>query len=108
MNSNKHLLIVAHAPSSNARELTDAVLRGASHPDIEGVEVRAKNPFETVSEDVIWANGVILGTTENFGYMSGALKDFFDRVYYSCLGKTEGLPYGLLRGQRRDRCAHEY
>ena len=96
VNSKKHLLLVAHAPSANARELSDAVLLGASNSDIEGVEVRPKNPFETVPEDVLWANGVILGTPENFGYMSGALKDFFDRVYYSCLSKTDGLPYALF------------
>ncbi len=96
VDSQKHLLLIAHAPSGNARELYDAVLRGASNSDIEGVEVRSKNPFETVPEDVLWANGVILGTPENFGYMSGALKDFFDRVYYSCLSKTDGLPYALF------------
>ncbi len=66
VNSKKHLLLVVHAPSANARELSDAVLRGASNSDIEGVEVRAKNPFESVPEDVLWADGVILGTPENF------------------------------------------
>ena len=96
VDSKKHLLLVAHAPSGNVRELYDAVLRGASNSDIEGVEVRPKNPFETVPEDILWANGIILGTPENFGYMSGALKDCFDRIYYSCLGKTDGLPYALF------------
>ncbi len=96
MDANKHLLLVVHAPSVNSRELSDAVLRGATSPDIVGIEVRRKNPFETVPEDVLWANGVILGTPENFGYMSGALKDLFDRIYYSCLDKTDGLPYALF------------
>lgn len=96
METKKHLLLVAHAPSVNSRELSDAVLRGATCPEIEGVEVQRKNPFETGPEDVLWANGIILGTPENFGYMSGALKDFFDRIYYSCLGKADGLPYALF------------
>jgi multimeric flavodoxin WrbA len=96
MPANKHLLIVAHAPSPNTRQLTEAVLRGANHPAIDSVAVRLIAPLQAGPEDVLWANGIILGTTENFGYMSGALKDFFDRSYYPCLEKTEGLPYGLF------------
>ena len=94
--SAKHLLVVAHAPSENARQLADAVVRGASNAEIESVELRSLRAFDTVADDVLWAHAVILGTTENFGYMSGALKDFFDRVYYSCIEKTPGLPYAIF------------
>ncbi len=76
--------------------LTDAVTKGARHADIESVEVIVKPPLQAVAEDVLNANAVILGTTENFGYMSGALKDFFERVYYACLEKTEAMPYALF------------
>lgn len=92
----KHLLIVAHAPSANSKSLMEAVARGARHSDIIGVESRIKRPFDAIADDVFWADAVILGTTENFGYMSGALKDFFDRVYYTCLDKTDGLPYAIF------------
>ena len=91
-----HLLIVSHVPSVNTRAMTDAVVSGASHEDILGVDLRVHNPFEAGAEDVLWADGIILGTTENFGYMSGAIKDFFERIYYPCLDKTEGLPYALF------------
>lgn len=91
----KRLLVVAHVPSPNTRTLCEAVLRGARHEDIEGVEVVHKPPLEAGPDDVLAADGLILGTTENLGYMSGALKDFFDRSYYPCLEKTEGLPYAL-------------
>ena len=92
----KRLLIVAHAPSDNTRLLRDAVVVGASVVEIDGVEVIAKSPFDAGPDDVLAANGIILGTTENLGYMSGALKDFFDRIYYPCLEETQGLPYGLF------------
>ena len=91
-----HLLIVSHVPSVNTRAMTDAVVSGASHEDIIGVDLRVHNPFAAGAEDVLWADGIILGTTENFGYMSGAMKDFFERIYYPCLDKTEGLPYALF------------
>ena len=93
--SGKKLLIVAHVPSANTLALRDAVVRGARHPDIAGIDVRALTPFEAGPDDVKAADGIILGTTENLGYMSGALKDFFDRIYYPCLEETQGLAYAL-------------
>jgi multimeric flavodoxin WrbA len=92
----KRLLIVSHTPSSNTRAMTRAVVQGASHADIGGIEVRLTQPLETGPEEVLEADAIILGTTENFGYMSGAMKDFFDRIYYPCLEKTESLPFAMF------------
>ena len=72
-----------------------AVEAGARHDDINEVDVTVKAPLEAGPDDVLRANGMILGTTENLGYMSGALKDFFDRCYYPLLEETQGLPYTL-------------
>ncbi|WP_417514628.1 flavodoxin family protein [Minwuia sp.] len=93
--SEKQLLIVAHIPSDNTRRLRDAVVEGASHADISGVAVEALTPFEAAPDQVRRADGIILGTTENLGYMSGALKDFFDRTYYPVLEEKQGLPFAL-------------
>ncbi|NWN92345.1 flavodoxin family protein [Marinobacter adhaerens] len=93
MESKKKLLVVAHAPSPNTRALRDAVAQGAGHEDIENVEVTVLAPLEAGPDDVLACDAIILGTTENLGYMSGALKDFFDRSYYPCLEKTQGLPF---------------
>ena len=95
MTSKKKLLIIAHAPSANTQQLRDAVLKGASHPDIENVEVVMRAPLETQPEDIIAADAIILGTTENFGYMAGLVKDVFDRCFYPCLEHTEGMPFAF-------------
>ena len=91
----KKLLLIAHTPSENTLKLAQAILQGCQHTDIDGINTELKSPFNTQPEDVLNSDAVILFTTENFGYMSGALKDFFDRCYYSCLEHTQGLPYAL-------------
>lgn len=91
----RHLLLVAHAPSDNTAKLRDAVLRGASAASIENVKARWVAPLDATPDDVLQADAIILGTTENLGYMSGALKDFFDRCYYPVLEKKQGLPCAL-------------
>ncbi len=92
----KKLLIVAHAPSENTQRLFAAVGRGAKSDAQLSVTVDMLSPFNTYPEDVLTSDAIILGTTENLGYMSGALKDFFDRCYYSVLEKKQGLPYALF------------
>ena len=92
----RHLLIVAHCPSPNTRALADAVLRGATSEEIAGVAVRSVAPLEAGPDDVLACDAVIIGSTENFGYMAGRVKDFFERIYYPCLEETQGLPYALF------------
>ena len=76
--------------------MADAVIRGARHPDVENVEVRVRSALEASAEDLLWCDAFILGTPENFGYMSGALKYFLDRVYYACIDKIDGKAYALF------------
>ncbi|SEL73177.1 hypothetical protein SAMN05216262_11945 [Colwellia chukchiensis] len=91
----KKLLIVAHAPSENTQLMVDAVLAGAQQSDFNQIEVQWLPPLTATPEDVIACDAIILGTTENLAYMSGALKDFFDRCYYPCLEVKQGLPCAL-------------
>jgi hypothetical protein len=95
MDGTKTLLIVAHAPSDNTRRLRDAAVAGARHPDVAGVNVDCRSPFDTEPDHVLGAQAILLGTTENLGYMAGAMKDFFDRCYYPVLERTQGLPYAV-------------
>ena len=89
------LLIVHHTPSPALHTLFEAARSGATDPQITGVEVVARPALVANAIDVLEADGYLLGTTANLGYMSGALKHFFDTIYYPCLDATAGRPYGL-------------
>jgi NAD(P)H-dependent FMN reductase len=89
------LLIVHHTPSPGMQAMFEAVLAGATDPEITGVDVVREPALGATAADVLAADAVILGTPANIGYMSGALKHFFDQVYYPCLDATRGRPYGL-------------
>jgi len=91
----KHLLITYHSKDGSTGKMCERVQKGAEHQDIE-VEVRTKLVGETVAEDMVWADGIIFGTPENFGYMSGAMKDLFDRTFYPLEGQLEGMPIAIF------------
>jgi multimeric flavodoxin WrbA len=89
------LLIVHHTPSPHCQEMFEAVVSGATDPEIEGVEV-LRRPALTVSPaEMLQADGYLLGSPANLGYMSGALKHAFDCAYYQLLDSTRGRPFGL-------------
>ncbi len=92
----KHLLIVFHSQSGNTKKMAQAVFLGAKAEEIGGVEVRMLEAFDAGVDDLLWADALILGTPENFGYMSGGMKDFLDRTFYPCEGKLEGMPYSIF------------
>ena len=82
--ASKTLLIVAHAPSPNTKKLAQSAYDGANHSDID-INVIIKSPQDTQPEDMLAADALLLGTTENLAYMAGLTKDFFDRCYYPCV-----------------------
>lgn len=89
------LLIVHHTPSPGMQAVLDAVRAGAHDDAIEDVEVVSRPALTASVLDVLGADGYLLGTPANIGYMSGALKHFFDTVYYPVLDATVKRPYGL-------------
>lgn len=110
------LLVVHHSPTRSLQSLTEAVLAGAGDESIEGVEIVVRHALEATADDVLAADGYILGTTANFGYMSGALKHFFDSTFLAIggslddsggtsvegVGITSKRPYGLYVHGRYD------
>lgn len=109
------LLVVHHSPTASPSTLTDRVVAGAHDPEIEGVEVVVREALAATAADLLAADGYVLGTTANFGYMSGALKHLFDSTFLqiggaldaggaagSSAGATSGRPYGLYVHGRYD------
>jgi multimeric flavodoxin WrbA len=89
------LLHVHHTTSPAVHSMFTAVQAGATDPQIEGVEVVTIAALQATAHDVLAADGYLLGTPANLGYMSGALKHFFDQIYYPCLESTVARPYGV-------------
>lgn len=75
--------------------MCEAVVEGACELS-EDVELRVLPAAQAALDDLLWADGVLIGSPENFGYMAGIVKDFFDRTYYPAQGKTNGMPYAVF------------
>jgi multimeric flavodoxin WrbA len=88
------LLLVHHTPSPATHTLFEAVRAGATNDAIEGVEVVVRPALTATAVDVLEADGYLLGTPANLGYLSGALKHFFDQIYYPCLDAAALRPFG--------------
>ena len=97
------LLVVHHTVSPGMDTLLESVLEGAGNDQIEGVEVVVRAALSASPSEVLEADGYLLGTPANLGYMSGGLKHFFDTIYYPCLHDTGGRPFGIFR-PRQQRC----
>jgi NAD(P)H-dependent FMN reductase len=89
------LLIVHHTTSPALQAMLEAAVAGARDPELEGIDVAVVPALAATAVDVLAADGFLLGTPANIGYMSGALKHFFDQIYYPCLQAKTGAPYGL-------------
>ncbi|TQL52397.1 NADPH-dependent FMN reductase [Ornithinicoccus hortensis] len=87
--------MVHHTPSPGMQALLEAALAGARDEEIEGVDVVVRPALTASAVDVLEADAYLLGTPANIGYMSGALKHFFDQIYYPCLDATRGRPYAV-------------
>jgi multimeric flavodoxin WrbA len=96
----KTLLIAYHTGGVKTAKMAEAVEKGARSEG--GVMVIVKRCADAGPEDVLAADGLILGTPENFGYMSGMMKDFLERIFYACEGKVNGRPYALFVGAGQD------
>ncbi len=98
----KHLLIVYHSQSGNTEALAKAAAEGACDPAISNIDVRLLRAVDAGPEDLLWAEALLLGSPENFGYLSGGMKDFLDRTFYPVEGKLQPLPYGIFISARND------
>jgi multimeric flavodoxin WrbA len=92
---NRVLLIFGGHTGGRLAAMTEAVCDGIAGLSDE-VELRANSALNSGIDDLLWAQALLIGTPEHFGYMSGAVKDFFDRTFYPAEGKVDGLPYAIF------------
>lgn len=85
------ILVVYHTQTGNTGKMAEAVARGAAA--VENTEVVLKRAFDAGVTDLLACDGLAIGTPENFGYMSGGMKDFFDRTFYPAQGKVFKKPF---------------
>jgi len=93
------LLVVRHSRSGSTDRLVESFMEGtqlALDEEPDSVDVSLMGCFDAEVDDVVGAAAVVLATPANFGYMSGAMKDFFERIYHPCLDRTVGRPYVLM------------
>ncbi|MGH8444298.1 MAG: flavodoxin family protein [Solimonas sp.] len=90
----KHLLVIRSSQTGRTAAMCRALEAGAR--ETQGVELRSLHAPQAGLDDLLWADGLVIGTPENFGYMAGLVKDFLDRTYYPAEGRTVGLPSALL------------
>ena len=88
------LLVVHHTPSPHCQEMFEAVVSGATDPEIAGVDVVRCAALSVSASDFLAADGYLLGTPANLGSISGALKHAFDCSYYQILDSSRGRPFG--------------
>ncbi|HVN42212.1 MAG TPA: NAD(P)H-dependent oxidoreductase [Steroidobacteraceae bacterium] len=92
----KHLLLITGGQPGGRLERLAAAVRAGAEEFAEEVELRARPALQAGRDDLLWANGLLIGTPEKFGYMAGAVKDFFDRTFYAVEGQVAGMPYAIF------------
>ena len=92
----KKLLLIAHSPSPNLERLVGHCQQGFKLAETQNTQLNIIPPLTAQIDDVLIADAIVMLTPENLGYMSGALKDWFDRIYYPCLEQKQGTPCAAI------------
>ena len=92
----KNLLLIYGGHAQGRTEKLRLAVEEGIREFSDEIALRSKPALQADTNDLLWANGLLIGTPEHFGYMSGALKDFMDRTYYPVEGKVDGLPYAIF------------
>ena len=87
----KTIIFSSHAPSKNTLILSKSCIKGLKKYS-ENLNLKVLKPQQIMSQTILNCDGIIIGTTENIGYMSGLTKDMFDRCYNTWINKTNGKP----------------
>jgi multimeric flavodoxin WrbA len=90
------LLVVHHTTSPALQTLLESALAGIRADGVGELDVQVRPALAATAVDVLAADGFLLGTSANIGYMSGALKHFFDQKFLQDVGSRSVRSRGML------------
>ena len=90
----KKITCIFNSPTINTSKISTKIFDTLNTENLD-LKIELISPLKANKNHVIQSNGILIGTSENLGSMSGASKDFFDRIYYEVIDKTNGLPVAV-------------
>lgn len=82
------VLVLYDTASGNTRKMAELVAKGAE--SVPNTEVRLKSVDEATADDLLWCDGIAVGTPTNMGTISWSMKRWWDEVGGGIWGKVDG------------------
>ena len=95
-NKYKRLLVVSNSRTGSTNKLCIEAVADLKNSNNSSIITYSADSLTASAKDVMQADAIILGSSENFGYMSGAMKVFFENIYYDVIEEKRGMPFGVI------------
>ncbi|WP_194291501.1 flavodoxin [Cumulibacter manganitolerans] len=102
MSDRKKVLVVHHTVSISTAAVHEAALQGLGIEELGVIEACSLPALTAGAHDTLTAAGVVLLSPVNIGYLAGAMKHYFDQIYYPCLEATKSLPFAAVLHSNSD------
>ena len=83
-----NILIIYDSATGNTAKMAAFVAKGAGA--VDGTDVRLRRVDDATKDDVLWCDGIAVGSPTNMGVLSWKMKRFWDEVMQDCWSKIDG------------------